>query len=869
MKNHLNLALVCLCLLSSLSAISQRNCGTMEHLEHLKEHHPRSEEQMEKIEEHTNRFVQNYSQNKSGQVITIPVVVHVVYNTNGENISDNQVQSQIDVLNEDFRRTNADASNTPSYFSNSADDMEIEFCLASYDPNGNPTSGITRTYTSNSSFSTNDNVKYDNSGGKNAWPADQYLNIWVCDLSGGTLGYAQFPGSGSAATDGVVINYKYFGRNGSAQAPFNKGRTATHEVGHWLNLRHIWGDGGCSYDDYVNDTPIASQSHYGCPSWPTSTCSSYDMYMNYMDYVDDACMNMFTTGQKTRMHAQFAPGGYRESLLSSTACSGNTGPASYCGSSGNDASYEWIANVKVGGLNHASGNDNGYKDNTYLSEDLAQGSSYMVELTPGFASSTYNEYWKIWIDYNQDLDFDDPGELVFDAGSMSSSMVNGSFTVPQNAPLGNTRMRVSMKYNGAQTACEAFNYGEVEDYTVKIGSPQTPTSTYCIAKGLDASYEWIANVSLGDINNNSGNDGGYANNTSISTDLEKGAAYTVSLSPGFSGQTYNEYWKVWIDYNNDGDFTDAGELAFDAGSMSTGTVTGSITVPSNVSTGSKRMRVIMRYNAAPSSCGTFDYGEVEDYKVNIVESVQQVNYCNSQGSNSSYEWIAGVQIGSINNNSGNDGGYYDFTSISTDLSVGSSTNITLSPGFSGQVYNEYWKIWIDFNKDGDFTDAGEQVYTSGGLSSSTVIGSLNIPSNVPTGLTRMRVSMKYNGAPSSCETFSYGEVEDYSVNITPSGAKEIPNQEVSAEVTLASEPTLSVYPNPANNDFTLSLTGFEKSAEIMIMDLQGRVLYHTLKDIENSTLIQNIDVSGLTTGTYLVVVRENDNVLQEKIVLIK
>jgi len=288
---------------------------------------PSIAQRMQAIEEHTQRYIrelERFPHQRTNNVITIPVVVHIVYRTASENISDAQVQSQIDVLNEDFRRLNADASNTPPMFAGVAADAEIQFCLATRDPQGNPTTGITRTQTTKTSFSVNaDDVKFSSQGGKDAWPTDQYLNIWVCRLSGGVLGYAQFPG-GPANTDGVVIDFRYFGRGGSAQAPYNKGRTATHEVGHWLNLRHIWGDAQCG-NDYVNDTPVHEGPNYGCPSFPkpAPACNNNqsEMFMNYMDYTDDACMNLFTLGQKARMRALFAPNGFRASLLTSPGCS--------------------------------------------------------------------------------------------------------------------------------------------------------------------------------------------------------------------------------------------------------------------------------------------------------------------------------------------------------------------------------------------------------------------------------------------------------------------------------------------------------------------------------------------------------------------
>ena len=196
--------------------------------------------------------------------------------------------------------------------------------MATVDPNGNSTTGITRTSTTVTAHGTNDSVKFNSSGGKDAWPAGDYLNIWVCNIGGGILGYAQFPG-GPANTDGVVNGHQYFGNTGTATAPFNLGRTLTHEVGHYLNLRHIWGDGNCNADDFVSDTPTSDAPNYGCASTHQS-CSSLDMVQNYMDYSDDASMNLYTSGQKTRMRALFDTGGPRASLLASAACGAPTPP---------------------------------------------------------------------------------------------------------------------------------------------------------------------------------------------------------------------------------------------------------------------------------------------------------------------------------------------------------------------------------------------------------------------------------------------------------------------------------------------------------------------------------------------------------------
>ncbi|MEM6347932.1 MAG: M43 family zinc metalloprotease [Bacteroidota bacterium] len=258
-------------------------------------------------------------------VVSIPVVVHVVYNQDVQNISDEQIRSQIDVLNEDFGRTNADRFDTPAEFLGAAANSKIAFKLASQDPYGNPTNGITRTRSNQALFSpSNNGVKYSAMGGMDAWDTKSYLNIWVCKLGAGMLGYAQFPGGGPVEADGVVIDYKFFGTMGTVRAPFDQGRTCTHEVGHWLNLKHIWGDGPCETDDFVADTPPVADAHYGCMHHAQACDGGPAMISNFMDYTDDACMNIFTFGQSERMRALFAPGGYRRQMLFTKGLESNT-----------------------------------------------------------------------------------------------------------------------------------------------------------------------------------------------------------------------------------------------------------------------------------------------------------------------------------------------------------------------------------------------------------------------------------------------------------------------------------------------------------------------------------------------------------------
>lgn len=252
------------------------------------------------------------------EIVIIPVVVHIVYERQEQNISNDQVKSQIAVLNKDFRMKNTDASFIPAAFRHLAADSRIEFRLATLDPSGVQTNGITRTHTNVTAFAADDRIKSAKTGGVDSWNRDEYLNIWVGNLNAGVMGYASTPGC-AAEKDGVVIRYSVFGTTANVAAPFNKGRTAVHEIGHWLGLRHIWGDAACG-DDRIDDTPPQQGPTRGCPSGVVSSCTSGaagNMYMNFMDFTNDECTNMFTHGQAERMRALFAPDGHRAALLTS------------------------------------------------------------------------------------------------------------------------------------------------------------------------------------------------------------------------------------------------------------------------------------------------------------------------------------------------------------------------------------------------------------------------------------------------------------------------------------------------------------------------------------------------------------------------
>lgn len=608
----------------------------------------------------------------------------------------------------------------------------------------------------------------------------------------------------------------------------------------------------------------------------------------------------------------------------------NTGqyPVDYCTPSlTTNSNGMHLTNVTLEQIDNDSGNG-AYESFVGNSTNLSNSTAYTLTLAK--PSNNWEMYWRAWIDYNQDFDFDDPGEEILTT-TTATNTVSQTFTVPASATAGATRMRVAMSYYYApdpgttpppDPCGDNISLGEIEDYTVIIGGaacnvgeacndnnvcttndvldsncncvgtfqdsdndgvcdandecPNDPNNncneqTYCSSAGSMTNYEFIQNVNVASINNTSGNNGGYGDFTTQTANVNAGSSYVIILTPGFGTPTvYNEYWKVWIDFNKDGDFEDSGEELLSESSSST--INSTISIPASVPSGSTRMRVTMNYSNSVTPCGGFQYGEVEDYTVNIgggggcnvgtacddndvctVDDVYDANcncsgtfadadgdnicdfndecpndpnnncntctvgaacndndactsndiydvncncsgtfadadgdnicdandecpndannncnegtYCSSASDNTNYEFIENVNTAGINNTSGDDGGYGDFTAQTANVNAGTSYVIILTPGFgTPTIYNEYWKVWIDFNKDGDFEDAGEELLSESG--SSTINSTISIPASAPSGSTRMRITMNYDNPVTPCGTFQYGEVEDYTVNIT-------------------------------------------------------------------------------------------------------
>jgi hypothetical protein len=325
MRRVIVLLLSCL---ATGSLVAQKQCSSADYASQLANADPSIRQHMLAAESFLQSFRPeilssgiNNSSTASLPIITVPVVVHIMYKDASQDISDEKVKQQLEVLNKAFRLSSPDTSKIPSYFQEFAADCRIEFVLARVDPSGRATTGILRKSTWVTLYGMDDRIKYSSEGGDDAWDCNKYLNIWVGSLSGGLAGYSS-PLGGPKEKDGVAINTGAFGPGGGAV--YTQGKTLVHEIGHWLGLRHIWGDASCG-DDGIDDTPQQMGPNRGCPSGIKITCGNSlygDMYNNYMDQANDDCMLLFTKGQMNRMRSTFAVDGPRYALLSSNGYSG-------------------------------------------------------------------------------------------------------------------------------------------------------------------------------------------------------------------------------------------------------------------------------------------------------------------------------------------------------------------------------------------------------------------------------------------------------------------------------------------------------------------------------------------------------------------
>jgi len=405
-------------------------------------------------------------------------------------------------------------------------------------------------------------------------------------------------------------------------------------------------------------------------------------------------------------------------------------------------------------------------------------------------------------------------------------------------------------------------------YAVGIGSA-SGGNAYCTSAGTNSSVEYINNVKLGTINNTSGNNGGYRDYTSLNTALSANTTYSIQLTPGFSGTAYTEYWTVYIDYNHNGKLNDPGEKVAAGSSTTTSPISLSFKVPKSVLNGKTRMRIQMKYGSASTDpCAAFSYGEVEDYSVTISGGI---TYCASFGNSTYYEYINKVAVGTINNTSGNNFGYGNYTALSTGLTQLFSYNITLTPGFTSGSFTEYWAVYVDFNRNGSFADAGEKVATGSGAAAIT--RTFSIPLTASTGPTRMRVQMNYGAAPASpCGALAFGEVEDYTVNILPAVIKlpdtfatDSSGDAATKQSVLAKSASVSVVPNPvvAGNARIVYTPDGNGPVSLKLIDLSGRVLktISTGNKTAGSYTQALNEISGFNAGSYIIVMEQNGRVI--------
>jgi len=577
-------------------------------------------------------------QPKGGGPLTIPVVVHVVWNITAENVPDAVIQGMIATMNDDFLGTNSDLTNVRPAFTGVQNAPNIAFCLAQVDPNGNPTTGITRTQTSDTWFDpdTETNDMKAPPTGRSPWAPDSYLNIWICDISSGlgggliTTGYAYLPVGGMVGSniDGIVIDYNY-GLDPGA-------RTATHETGHYLGLQHPWGtNGGCVDDDGFTDTPDTDGPTFSCSPTNQTSCGVLTQYENFMDY--SSCSCMYTDQQSAEMAGILT--GVRADLLNSAGCgttpSGPCVPDALIGTGDGD----FIDGVVLGSIvNTSTGSTTGPSYTDYSSTEstqLAIGGTYTIAITSGNYSP---DHYAAWIDLDQD-DLFEPAEKLGEfttTGTYETQTL--AFTVPLSTPTGTTVLRVRGVYHNtgepSPTApCFEYTWGETEDYGIDLvttpNGPCIPTSANGTTDG-----DFIDGVVLGTIMNTAtGSTTGpsYTDYTTETTDLVRGQQYDIIIT---AGDYVPDHYAAWIDLDQDDVFEASEKLGEFTNTSVFQSVTLTFTVPNNAVLGTTRLRVrgVYHANGEPDPtdpCFAYAWGETEDYSVNIGISTGLANTAGS------------------------------------------------------------------------------------------------------------------------------------------------------------------------------------------------------------------------------------------------
>ncbi|MEO1437642.1 MAG: GEVED domain-containing protein, partial [Bacteroidota bacterium] len=485
--------------------------------------------------------------------------------------------------------------------------------------------------------------------------------------------------------------------------------------------------------------------------------------------------------------------------------------------------YEWIEAIQLNDLNNVSGDNNGYANFTNLNTTLATGESYLMTLTPGYDNFSYTERWRIYIDYNQDGIFQHPQERVLQR--IGTGVRTGFINVPNNVPAGPTRMRVVMAYGFNQQPCSDGFEGEIEDYTIIISACDNVTDGGTIGNNVEL---------CGD-------------------DNDPEPISSLAPATGGSGTLEYSWWRSTSTSNpyQVGQWTEipgANNESYDPG----------------VVTQTTWFIRLARRN------GCFDYPEFS----NVVEVAYEAScnpYCEASGYSTFYEWIDEVGFEDIQNLSGDNNGYADFSYLSTDVEKGGTYTIYLTPGFGNATYPERWRVWIDFNQDGVYSN-WEKV--AQGISSGTLVRNITIPNWATEGTTGMRIAMRYGGWPNQCGDYFWGEVEDYTVNIVPAGVSAQGDQDTAKannpkiDPWDQAEPEILLFPNPVVDYLKVRLVApMDASAvQIRIMDVSGTQHFYQGTEVGKGQHEIGMDVSRLPSGSYLLNLLINDQVYTEKFI---
>lgn len=796
--------------------------------------------------------------NLRGGTFTIPVVVHVVWNTSSENIPTATINSIIDRLNEDYSATNTDLATVRPAFAGVVGNVGFQFCLAQVDPNGNPTTGIVRRQTTDTWFDPDtetDDMKLPPTGSA-AWDPSRYLNIWICDITSGvsgnqfTVGYAYLPVGGvvGSAIDGLVIDYNLGTDAGS--------RTATHEVGHYFGLLHPFDEGGsCVNADGFTDTPTTNSPTFSCSNSNLIKCGVLTQYENFMDY--GICQVMFTDQQAAYMAGVLT--NQREGLLLNPACSGpGTGLCIPISSSGT-ADGDYINRVALGTINNA--NTGGIGQPTYtdysatLSTSLIRGSQYTLSVQGGTFD---DDNVAAWIDYDQDEVLEAAEKLGETDITQAGQTVTITFTVPAGASLGATVLRVRNVFHNTgepvpTDPCFAYDFGETEDYGITIqgggGGPCIPTSASGTADG-----DFINSMVLNEITNiNSGGVGG-----PTYTDYSSTGAATVVRNGHYSlllqsGTFTSDAYSAWIDYDQDDLFESNERLGtFNSSQASqSGIIPFVVPVTATLGTTTLRIRGVYPGTGDPfpiDPCFAYEFGETEDYSVNILAAPS--DYCTpgSVAGPGDGDFINSVELGSISttNTGGPNGPAYTDYSASESTSLLRDGEYMISIG-SGEFAPDTYTAWIDYDQD-DLFEPSENLGTTQNATAGEVVDLVfTVPGTAAVGITRMRVRGVFQGSGEPdpmdpCYPYAYGETEDYQVLI-----------QFGTEVDETGRNALQPWPNPTTGMVNLMLH-HDGPAEIRVCDTQGREVART----SLGGRMVELDVSHLAAGYYVIHVRQGE-----------